>query len=154
LLNGATGDIYGNEYVWPFASNWQDWQAALTSQGGHEMTYLASLVNAIPWYNLIPDQNGTVFQGVGSPTDYSGAYTSDGTLALAYQPASGTTSQSFLVNMGRFVGSVTAQWYDPTNGTYTTIGTFANSGTHTFTSPSTNSAGQNDFVLVLRVAGG
>jgi chitodextrinase len=149
LLNGATGDMYGNEYVWPFASSWQDWQAALTSEGGREMTYLANLVNSIPWYNLIPDQNGTVFQDVGSPTDYSGAYTSDGTLALAYQPATGTTSQSFLVNMGQFAGSVTAQWYDPTNGTYTTIGTFANSGTHTFNSPSTNSAGQNDFVLVL-----
>ena len=51
--------------------------------------------------------------------------------------------------MGQFAGSVTAQWYDPTNGTYTTIGTFANSGTYTFNSPSSNSAGQNDFVLVL-----
>jgi hypothetical protein len=48
---------------------------------------------------------------------------------------------------------VTAQWYDPTNGTYTTIGTFANSGTHTFASPSSNSTGtNNDFVLVLRAA--
>ena len=34
--------------------------------------------------------------------------------------------------MGTFAGSVTAQWYDPTNGTYTTISTFANSGTQTF----------------------
>jgi hypothetical protein len=150
LLNGATGDTYGNEYVWPFNDSWQNWQAALTSQGGHEVTYLANLVKSIAWQNLIPDQSAMVFQGVGSATDYSGAYTSDGTLALGYKPASGNASQSFTVNMGPFAGQVTASWYDPTAGTYTTIGTFANSGTHTFSSPKTNSAGQNDFVLVLQ----
>jgi hypothetical protein len=150
LLNGATGDTYGNEYVWPFNDSWQNWQAALTSQGGHEVTYLANLVNSIAWQKLIPDQSGTVFQGVGATTDYSGAYTSDGTLALAYQPATGHTSQSFTVNMGPFAGQVTARWYDPTAGTYTAIGTFANSGMHTFNSPTANSAGQNDFVLVLQ----
>jgi uncharacterized protein DUF4038/collagenase-like protein with putative collagen-binding domain len=150
LLAGATGDTYGNEFVWPFDDAWQN---ALTSEGAHEMTYLANFVNSMPWYNLVPDQSGTVFQGVGSPTDYSGAYTTDGTLAIAYKPSTGTGSQSFTVNMGTFAGSVTAQWYDPTNGTYTTIGTFANSGTHTFNSPSGNSTGvDNDFVLVLRAS--
>jgi fibronectin type 3 domain-containing protein len=152
LLNGATGDVYGNEDVWPFDSAWRDWQAALNSEGGHEMTYAANLIKSIPWYNLVPDQNGTVFPGVGSPTDYSGAYTADGTLALAYKPSTGTGSQSFNVNMGQFAGTVTAQWYDPTNGTYTPIGSFANSGSHTFTSASSNSVGQNDFVLVLKAA--
>jgi hypothetical protein len=150
LLNGATGDTYGNEYVWPFNDSWKSWQAALTSQGGHEVTYLANLVKSIAWQNLIPDQSAMVFQGVGSTTDYSGAYTSDGTLALAYKPATGTASQSFTVNMGPFAGQVTASWYDPTAGTYASIGTFANSGTHTFNSPNTNGAGQNDFVLVLQ----
>ena len=153
LLAGATGDTYGNEFVWPFDDAWQNWQNALMSEGAHEMTYLANFVNSMPWYNLVPDQSGTVFQGVGSPTDYSGAYTTDGTLAIAYKPSTGTGSQSFTVNMGTFAGSVTAQWYDPTNGTYTTIGTFANSGTHTFNSPSGNSTGvDNDFVLVLRAS--
>ena len=152
LLNGATGDIYGNEDVWPFASGWRDWQAALNSPGAHQMTYFANLLKTIPWSKLIPDQTGTVFAGIGSPTDYSGASTADGTLALAYKPATGSGSQNFTVNMGRFVGSVTAQWFDTTNGTYTSIGTFANSGSRTFNTPSTNSAGQNDWVLVLRSA--
>jgi hypothetical protein len=150
LLAGATGDTYGNEYVWPFANGWKNWETALMSEGAHEMTYLAKLVNAIAWQDLIPDQNGTVFQGVGSAKDYSGAYTPDGTLALGYRPATGTTSQSFDVKMSQFAGQVTARWYDPTAGTYTNIGTFANSGTHTFDSPTANSAGKNDFVLVLQ----
>src|SRR5262249_3451491 len=105
---------------------------------------------SIAWQNLVPDQNATVFQGVGSPEDYTGAYTSDGTLALGYKPASGQGSQNFTVNMGHFTGTVTAKWYDPTGATYATIGNFANSGTHTFTSPSTNHIGKNDFVLVLQ----
>jgi hypothetical protein len=149
LLSGATGDIYGNEWVWPFAPSWQDWQAALTSEGAHEVTYLAQLVGSIRWTDLIPDQNGTVFQGVGTPEDHCGAYAADGTLAVAYRPATGQTSQSFVVKLSQFAGQVTARWYDPTAGTYTAIGSFASSGTHTFDSPSTNHAGDNDFVLVL-----
>jgi hypothetical protein len=149
FLSGAAGDTYGNEWVWPFAASWQDWQAALTSEGAHEVTYFAQLVNSVPWAELIPDQTGTVFQGVGTPQDYCGAYTADGTWAVAYQPASGQTSQSFIVRMSQFAGQVTARWYDPTAGTYASIGSFANSGTHTFASPSVNSAGGNDFVLVL-----
>jgi hypothetical protein len=151
LLAGATGDTYGNEYVWPFANSWKNWQTALTSQGAHEMTYLAKLVNTIAWQDLIPDQNGTVFQGVGSPADYSGGYTANGTLALAYRPATGTTSQSFNVKMTQFSGQVTVRWYDPTAGTYTNVGSFPNSGMHTFDSPTANAAGENDFVLVLQV---
>ncbi len=54
LLNGATGDTYGNEYVWPFADSWQSWQDALTSQGAHEVTYFAKLVNSIPWSEARP----------------------------------------------------------------------------------------------------
>jgi hypothetical protein len=150
LSSGATGDTYGNEYVWPFASSWQDWQAALTSTGAHEVTYFAELVGSIAWSDLVPDENGTVFQGVGSPEDYCGAYSAGGTLALAYRPATGTASQSFVVDMSQLAGQVTARWYDPTAGTYAAIGSFPNSGTHTFDSPSTNAAGQNDFVLVLQ----
>src|SRR5262249_41443952 len=77
LLNGAAGDIYGNEKVGgafsggPFAS---DWQAQMTSQGDLEMSYFASFLRSVAWHHLVPDQNGAVFQGVGSPADYSGAW--------------------------------------------------------------------------------
>jgi hypothetical protein len=155
LVDGATGDMYGNDSLWPFASGWQ---TQLTSEGSHEMTYYANLVNSIPWYSLLPDQSGAVFQGVGTPTsssygsgDYSGAYTADGSLAIAYKPSTGGAgSQSFTVNLNKLNGTVTAKWFDPTNGTYLTIGTFPpSSGMQTFNSPATNSAGQNDFVLIL-----
>jgi len=148
FLSGTTGYMFGNDLIWEFGTGWQQ---QMTSPGAQEMTYFGDLVNSLPWYNLTPDWNGTVFQGVSTSTDYVGEYAADGSLAIAYQPSTGTGSQSFTVNMSKFSGPVTAQWFDPTNGTYTTIGTgLANSGTMTFNSPSTNSGGQNDFVLILK----
>jgi hypothetical protein len=45
---------------------------------------------------------------------------------------------------------VTARWLDPTNATYTTIGSaFPNSGSRAFSVPGINSTGQTDWVLVL-----
>lgn len=156
LLSGSVGDLYGNERVGgafsggPFAA---DWQTQLQSQGAREMTHFATFLASIPWATLVPDQSGLVFSGVGSPTDYSGAWAIDGTLAVGYKPPTGTSGQNFLINMSRFTGLVTARWFDPTAGRYATIGTgLANSGTRTFTSPGANSAGQNDWVLVLTAA--
>jgi hypothetical protein len=49
-------------------------------------------------------------------------------------------------------GAVTARWYDPSNGTFTTIAgsPFANSGAVAFTTPGSNSVGDPDWVLVLQ----
>ncbi len=54
------------------------------------------------------------------------------------------TSHTITVNLAKMSGPVTAKWFDPTNGGYTTIGTFANTGTHQFTSPSAHSDGSDD----------
>jgi len=156
LLSGSVGDLYGNERVGgafsggPFAS---DWQTQMHSQGAREMTHFATFLDSVAWATLVPDQNGSVFSGVGSPTDYSGAWATDGTLAVGYKPPTGSSGQNFLVNMSRLAGPVTARWFDPTAGTYAPIGSgLANTGTRTFTSPGANSAGQNDWVLVLTTA--
>jgi hypothetical protein len=42
-----------------------------------------------------------------------------------------------------------ARWWNPTNGAFTTIGTYANTGTHAFTPPGDNGTGFDDWVLVL-----
>jgi hypothetical protein len=48
-------------------------------------------------------------------------------------------------------GPVTVRWFDPTNGTYQAISgsPFTNSGSRQFTTPGTNSGGDQDWVLVL-----
>jgi len=57
------------------------------------------------------------------------------------------------VNMAKFAGPVTAQWFDPTNGTYSKISgsPFANTGRQNFSPSGNNSAGDPDFVLLLTV---
>ncbi len=61
------------------------------------------------------------------------------------------TRRTITVDMTRLRGPVTARWYDPTNGTFSTISgsPFANSGTRNFAPPGKNSAGDGDWVLVL-----
>ena len=56
------------------------------------------------------------------------------------------------INMASMSGAVTAQWYDPENGTYQPISgssRFPNTGTHNFTPSGNNSGGDGDWVLVL-----
>jgi Putative collagen-binding domain of a collagenase len=62
------------------------------------------------------------------------------------------TGAPLTVNMAQFKSAVTARWYDPTNGTYTTItgSPFANNGAMIFTPPGANSTGDPDWILVLR----
>ena len=51
----------------------------------------------------------------------------------------------------RLAGSVTARWYDPTRGTYTTIAgsPLANTGAQRFAPPGNNADGDGDWALVL-----
>src|SRR5262249_12010632 len=65
---------------------------------------------------------------------------------LAYIP----TSRTVTVDLSKLAGSqVKAQWFDPTTGQYTLIGTFAKTST-TFAAPSSLHAdGTNDWILVL-----
>jgi hypothetical protein len=123
------------------------------------------------WYDMIPDwshafltsQEGT--PGTDDFTYVSAARSVDGTLGVCYYPDEaesraptlfGTTWEFPLtVNMsmmGSGTGHSRARWYDPANGTYRAIGSIANSGSHTFTTPDSNSRGDFDWVLVLEKA--
>ncbi|MBV8483230.1 MAG: hypothetical protein JO077_10235, partial [Verrucomicrobia bacterium] len=73
------------------------------------------------------------------------AITGDGTLGVVYVQNSTTLT----IDMSKMSGKVTALWYDPTNNTYLSIGEYDHSGMIQFTSPAGNSAGDQDFVLLL-----
>ena len=75
------------------------------------------------------------------------ASTPDGTLAISYLPTGGT----IVVDMTRLAGRVQAQWYDPTNGTYSPVSgsPFRNAGSVHLTTPGKNADGDPDWVLVL-----
>ena len=90
--------------------------------------------------------------GGNNATAVAASATPDGSLLIAYIPPAHTGSVT--IDMTALTGSVTARWYDPTNGTYTTVAgsPFANTGTRAFTPTGNNSAGQADWVLVLQGA--
>jgi hypothetical protein len=132
-LSGATGYLLGYEDLWPFPSGWQ---SLMNSQGARAMKYLGLLWNARSWWLLVPDGTGDV------------AYASDHTFAFAYAGSGSVTVDLSKVNKSANVG---AQWYDPTNGVFSTVtgSPFAASGSRTFTHSGNNNAGDADWVLVL-----
>ena len=160
LSGGLAGYLYGNNNEYDFPTGWQN---NIDTTAVNDLTRWGSFFDGISFYNLVPDASHTfVTSGYGTPsgnntgniqTDsyVTAGITPDGTLGVAYLPA---TSTSITVNMARFTGTTTAQWYDPTNGTYTPASgsPFANTGSHTFSSPGVNSAGDPDRVLLLEAS--
>jgi hypothetical protein len=160
MLSGGSGQFYGNLYTWTFKDGWKK---NLDTPGAREFRYWKELFTALPWFDLAPDQDHKVVTaGLGnrgdrktrvSQSDYcTAAMTPDGACAVAYLP----TKRTITVNMARLKAPATAQWYDPTSGKYTTIdgSPLANRGSQQLTPPKKNSAGDEDWVLVLQTTGG
>ncbi len=157
LLSGGAGQLYGNHYIWPFLSGWQ---THLDTPGALEMRYLTALFTPRAWYNLVPDTNHVVVtagygtyssSGYVSANSYiTAASTPDGTLAIAYMP----TVRTITVNLAKFGGAVTARWYDPSSGNYSSItgSPFANTGTQNFTPTGNNADGDGGWVLVMETS--
>ncbi|MBV8485340.1 MAG: DUF4038 domain-containing protein [Verrucomicrobia bacterium] len=163
---GLAGLIYGDYYIWLFFSGGV-WQENLNSPGAIQTGYVRAFLEGLNWRDLKPDHShkfctagyGTEFENLASPStrNASGqsyisvdgyapaAITGDGTLGVVYVQNSTTLT----IDMSKMSGDVTARWYDPTNNTYSSIGEYDHSGMIQFTSPAANSAGDQDFVLLL-----
>ena len=155
LTSGAlAGHMYGNHYTWTFTNAWQ---SHLDTTGMQQLMYFKNFFSLRRWYSLVPDQSHTLLtagygtyttRGNVSDSDHAtAARTPDGTLAVVYTPVSHTLT----IVMNNFSSRVTARWYDPTANTFRAIAgsPFPNIGTHKFTTPGNNSAGDSDWVLVL-----
>ncbi len=155
MLSGATGQLYGSTYTWPFRG---DWKNNLDTLGVTQLGYMQNLFAERAWFNLTPDQvHSVVIAGYGTYTDtgavhlsdyLTAARTPDGRLVLAYLP----TTRTITVDMTRLAGPVTAAWFDPANGVSTAIAgsPFPNTGTRQFTPTGPNSDGDGDWVLILQ----
>jgi hypothetical protein len=134
ILAGACGQVYGNNPVWHFESpNWIEsysgtWETNMDSTGATHQTYVKALFDAYQWQKLVPQTGTTLVSsslGTGAPR-VNPALASDGTFAMVYVPTSQTVS---VVMTALTPTSVRIRLYDPTNGAYSTVGTFANTGT-------------------------
>jgi hypothetical protein len=155
LTSGGVGQLWGNTYFVGFLSGWQ---SQLNSPGALEIQYINQLFSNFSWWNLVPDTtHQVVIAGYGTYDGNNGdlpaatycttSWITYGSVALTYCPNATTLT----LNLAEFSGPVTAQWYDPSNGTYTAISglPFPNSGTQDFTTPGNNHDGDPDWVLVI-----
>jgi hypothetical protein len=156
-LSGATGQLYGSKYTWPFPTGWQ---SNLDTVGVLQLGYLKAFFARYPWHHLVPDQDHSVVTGgygtfstrgaLGSNDYVTAAGTPDGALVMAYLP----TDRAITVEMTKLAGRTVARWFDPTAGTFSTIGgsPFDNKGSRQFMPPGRNRDEEGDWVLVLEVS--
>jgi len=154
MSSGATGQLYGNGYTWPFAYGWQ---SHLDTPGAIQMGYLKTLFEPRAWYELVPDTSHVVvtagygtYSDVGyvAGNDYlTAARTHDGTLVIVYTPI----LRTFTVDMSKLSAAATTRWYDPASGAYVAVpgSPLPNTGTRDFTPPESNSDGDGGWVLVM-----
>lgn len=159
-LSGSTGEQSGSNFVMTFggptgAGPTYNWRNNLSSPSTLDMGFVRQLFANRPWQLLEPDQFHTAVTGgygtFGQSNYVTAARASNGSLVMAYVPSTGTSVRSLNVDMSKLSGVVTAQWYNPAVGTYSTIAgsPLANSGSQTFATPGNNGTGTNDWVLVL-----
>jgi hypothetical protein len=143
LAGNVGGYLYGNLDIFPFASGWQ---SHLSTTAVTEFGHWASMFQGINFQTLVPDTgNAFLTSGISSGTTLSlAALAADGSLGVVYCP-----STNPVIAMSKMRGTTTARWYDPTAGSFASIGSFSNSGSHTFTLPSAHSDGNSDYALVL-----
>ena len=149
-LCGATGQLYGNKYTWPFL---KDWKEKLDTPGAVQMAYVQALFQPRAWYELVPDQDHTVVTdgwGTAGKFDYvPAARTPDGRLVIVYLPEKTTIT----IDMTKLSGPAVARWYDPASGKYHEVAgsPLPNQGARKFTAPGDNADGPGnpDWILLL-----
>jgi hypothetical protein len=174
MTSGGAGQLYGNYFTDAIGCGCTHGGGSasipsnsfntsdVNTTGVTQLGYQTTLLKSIAWQDLAPDANGAghlITSGGGTcPTTGSivsvncvtaatnGAGADN--LALIYMPI----SQSITVDMSKLSGSsVTARWYDPTTGSFTTVsGSPFSLASHTLSAPGNNNAGDSDWVLLLQ----
>jgi len=89
----------------------------------------------------------THFGSIATNTYAPTARTADGSLVVSYLPK----NRPITIDMSKLAAPATARWYDPTSATYRPAAKspLANTGVREFSPPGVNSAGDDDWVLVI-----
>src|SRR5262245_11155377 len=124
MTSGATGQLYGNGYTWPFVSGWQE---HLDTPGAMQIPYLVTFFEPRAWYSLAPDTSHIVVTagyGTYAETGYvadnnflTAARTPDGKLVVIYTPI----IRTFTVDMTKLSAAATTRWFDPSTGSYVAV---------------------------------
>lgn len=146
-LSGASG-YCGGTLLWRWNPNWR---TLLHARSTREAPNLLKLLNALPWWKLVPDAKHAFLNagfGEWKMADYAtAALAEDGSCGVIYLP----TPRTFTVDLAKLRGPVRARWFDPTANTFKPEegSPPASRGRRDFTPPGNNAAGEPDWVLVL-----
>jgi len=158
LFSGACGHTYGHSSVWQFYDpkrfemtyTSMPWVEAINQPGAAHMQHAKYLLLSRPFLTRVPDDSIIVAGPVPTVIPGAGLYRfvatrdAEGTYALVYAPV----GRAFTVRMGVIKNQqVKAWWFNPRDGTASTIGIFENKGEREFTPP--NAGEMLDWVLVL-----
>src|SRR5262249_3078455 len=143
VFAGGMGTIYGDQdisicYV-PGVSTYQEtaqylWTSRFNVPGRTQMQYLRKLLESRPLLGRGPDQS-LVTSALGTHLDHIQATRdANNTWAWIYNPDGHTMT----IDMSKITGAqVAASWYNPRDGSSTSIGQFPTTGTQNFTGPGT-----------------
>ncbi|HEY6736192.1 MAG TPA: DUF4038 domain-containing protein [Candidatus Saccharimonadia bacterium] len=141
FLAGALGVTYGgNRATWNIDSDGADWRSYVDLPGAKQTGYIPQILEKFAWEKLEP--NGGPGNGQGH---IAWGKAPDNSLLMAYLPQGGSVT----VDTSGMSGA-TAEWYDPSNGQLHG----AASGSDTYQAPGPNSAGNNDWLLVVHTPAG
>jgi hypothetical protein len=158
LFGGACGHTYGHHSVWqmwapgrvPINNPLLPWFEAIDRPGAGQMRFARWLLESRPFLTRIPDDSVIVTDHVPTAVPGNGRYhfaatrDADGSYAMIYAPV----GRPFKVRMDKIKGAkVKAWWFNPRNGTATSIGQFSNIGEREFSPPDKGET--LDWVLVL-----
>jgi hypothetical protein len=158
LFGGACGHTYGHHSVWqmwstnkaPINNPLMPWNEAIHQPGSGQVQHARHLLESRPFLTRIPDETIVVTDRVATSVPGAGTRhflaTRDeaGTFAIVYAPV----GRAFKVRMDKIKGpKVKAWWFNPRDGSATSIGEFPNTDEREFISP--NPGEMIDWVLVL-----
>ena len=148
------GWIWGNNPMWHFNGRgpagppeYDSWQEALNSPSTADAVIAIGFFNSLAGWNLlVPDTADTFLTSAESSAENTSAAAFSDRIGLVYV----ATTENITVDLTQLAPpTVRLRWFDPTDGTYRPVGPFANTGSETVTHPGSNSAGDNDWVLVV-----
>ncbi len=154
LLNGAFGQVFGNNPIWHFGTPGREapmtWRQALDAEGSRGMQHLVRLFERIPWWQLEPDLGTALLpEGAGEPNGrQSAARTRDGRFALVHTPEGNLVT----LDPSRLAAPIVqARWFDPSDGSLTPAQSRRSerAGWQDFAPPGRNRSGSRDWILEI-----
>ena len=100
VLSGATGQVTGQESIWPFVPG--VWTSQLNTEGASTLIHLRTLLESYSWWTLVPDfANAFLTGGVGTAAARApAARAADGSFAIIYT----RDIRDLTVNIGSLAG--------------------------------------------------